>query len=124
MRDELIAERDNEASKQAAKAEAENIYQETQQAATTDPMKYRHDKLDDATHLGEPNESSNQIVINNNPSTVERFKTIQKLAPTLMKIRRLKLKPPRTPSLPKSRRIRHPNQNSQQRLYSLVRWIP
>ena len=81
MRDELIAERDNEASKQAAKAEAENIYQETQQAATTDPMKYRHDKLDDATHLGEPNESSNQIVINNNPSTVERFKTIQKVGP-------------------------------------------
>lgn len=81
LRDELIAERDNEASKQAAKAEAENIYQETQQAATTDPMKYRHDKLDDATHLGEPNESSNQIVINNNPSTVERFKTIQKVGP-------------------------------------------
>lgn len=81
LRDELIAERDNEASKQAAKAEAENIYQETQQAATTDPMKYRHDKLDDATHLGEPNEPSNQIVINNNPSTVERFKTIQKVGP-------------------------------------------
>lgn len=81
LRDELIAERDNEASKQAAKAEAENIYQETQQAATTDPMKYRHDKLDDATHLGELNESSNQIVINNNPSTVERFKTIQKVGP-------------------------------------------
>lgn len=81
LRDELIAERDNEASKQAAKAEVENIYQETQQAATTDPMKYRHDKLDDATHLGEPNESSNQIVINNNPSTVERFKTIQKVGP-------------------------------------------
>lgn len=81
LRDELIAERDNEASKQAAKAEAKNIDQETQQAATTDPMKYRHDKLDDATHLGEPNESSNQIVINNNPSTVERFKTIQKVGP-------------------------------------------
>ena len=44
-------------------------------------MKYRHDKLDDATHLGEPNEPSNQIVINNNPSTVERFKTIQKVGP-------------------------------------------
>lgn len=81
LRDELIAERDNEASKQAAKAEAKNIDQETQQAATTDPMKYRHDKLDDATHLGEPNEPSNQIVINNNPSTVERFKTIQKVGP-------------------------------------------
>ena len=81
LRDELIAERDNEASKQAAKAEAKNMHQETQQAATTDPMKYRHDKLDDATHLGEPNEPSNQIVINNNPSTVERFKTIQKVGP-------------------------------------------
>lgn len=81
LRDELIAERDNEASKQAAKAEAENMHQETQQAATTDPMKYRHDKLDDATHLGEPNGSSDQIVINNNPSTVERFKTIQKVGP-------------------------------------------
>ncbi|OAV29972.1 DNA translocase FtsK [Moraxella catarrhalis] len=85
LRDELIAERDNEASKQAAKAEAENIYQETQQAATTDPMKYRHDKLDDATHLGEPHGSSDQTVINNNPSnnpsTVERFKTIQKVGP-------------------------------------------
>ncbi|OAV08664.1 Cell division protein FtsK [Moraxella catarrhalis] len=85
LRDELIAERDNEASKQAAKAEAENMHQETQQAATTDPMKYRHDKLDDATHLGEPNGSSDQTVINNNPSTnpstVERFKTIQKVGP-------------------------------------------
>lgn len=83
LRDELIAERDNEASKQAAKAEAENMHQETQQAATTDPIKHRHDKLDDATHLGEPNGSSDQIVINNNPSnnpsTVERFKTIQKV---------------------------------------------
>ncbi|OAV05161.1 DNA translocase FtsK [Moraxella catarrhalis] len=85
LRDELIAERDNEASKQAAKAEAENMHQEMQQAVTTDPMKYRHDKLDDTTHLGEPNGSSDQTVINNNPSnnpsTVERFKTIQKVGP-------------------------------------------
>ncbi|OAV01577.1 Cell division protein FtsK [Moraxella catarrhalis] len=81
LRDELIAERENEAYKQAAEAEVENIHQETQQAATTDPIKYRHHKSDDENLLGESNGSSDQTVINNNPSTVERFKTIQKVSP-------------------------------------------
>ncbi|OOR82403.1 DNA translocase FtsK [Moraxella canis] len=88
LRDELIAERENEAHKQAAEAQAEKMRQETAQAAKTDPMAYNH-QSDDTKGLDEPNQPSDQA--QKSPSTVERFKTIQKVAPALDEDRSEKL---------------------------------